>query len=187
MGWNSLGLTHDFMRRYVRPGAFCIDATAGKGRDTVLLAKLCGPTGRVLAMDIQPAAVEATRALCRAEGVEDRVEILLQSHEHLGEMVPPDSADCVVFNLGWLPGEDHGVFTTRWSSIPALEGALLALRPGGVLSLCIYYGRRNGYEERDAVLEWLTKLDSRVYNVLRVDFPNRGNDPPIPVFILKEG
>ena len=36
MGWNSLGITHDFMARQVRPGELCIDATAGRGRDTLL-------------------------------------------------------------------------------------------------------------------------------------------------------
>ena len=60
MGWNSLALTHSFMARHVRSGAFCIDATAGRGRDTVLLARLAGPAGRVLALDVQEEAVEAT-------------------------------------------------------------------------------------------------------------------------------
>ena len=68
MGWNSLGLTHDFMTRYVRPGDLCIDATAGKGRDTALLARLTGPTGRVIALDIQPQALEATRRLAEESG-----------------------------------------------------------------------------------------------------------------------
>ena len=30
---NTLGVVHEFLRRSVQPGAFCIDATAGKGRD----------------------------------------------------------------------------------------------------------------------------------------------------------
>jgi SAM-dependent methyltransferase len=186
MGWNSLGLTHDFMARHVGPGAFCIDATAGRGRDTVLLARLAGPSGRVLALDIQPEAVEATRALALAEGVADRVEVRLMGHQDLDRCAAPGTADCVVFNLGWLPGASHGVFTTAETTLPALEKALEILKPGGVLSLCVYYGKENGYQERDAVLDWLRGLDPRVYNVLRLDFPNRTGDPPIPVFILKE-
>ena len=66
---NTLGVVHEFLRRSVQPGAFCIDATAGKGRDTALLCRLAGPEGRVLAFDIQPEAVEQTRALLEAEGV----------------------------------------------------------------------------------------------------------------------
>ena len=186
MGWNSLALTHSFMARYVRPGAFCIDATAGRGRDTVLLARLAGPAGRVLALDIQEEAVEATRALVRQEGLEDRVEVLQMGHQDLDRCAAPGTADCIVFNLGWLPGADHRVFTAAGTTLPALEKALDILKPGGVLSLCIYYGKENGYEERDAVLRWLRGLDPRVWNVLRIDFPNRENDPPIPVFLLKE-
>ena len=46
---NTLTIVHDFLRRQVKPGAFCIDATAGKGRDTALLCHLAGEQGRVLA------------------------------------------------------------------------------------------------------------------------------------------
>ena len=186
-GWNSLALTHDFIARRVRTGDLCIDATAGRGRDTVLLAKLTGPAGRVIALDIQPEAVEATRALVRREGVADRVEVRLLDHREMGELAEQGTVGCVAFNLGWLPGGDHAVHTRAESTIPALEAALELLRPGGVVSLCIYYGKQNGYEERDRVLEWLETLDDRRYSVIRVSFPNRKNDPPIPVFIQKNG
>lgn len=184
---NSLALTHDFMARHVRPGDLCIDATAGRGRDTVLLARLTGPAGRVIALDIQRSAVEATGALAQREGVADRVEVRLLDHREMGSLAEKGTVGCVAFNLGWLPGGDHRIHTAAESTIPALEAALELLRPGGVLSLCIYYGKENGYEERDRVLQWLETVDDRLYNVLCVTFPNRRNDPPIPVFILKNG
>ena len=34
---NTLAMVHAFLRQHVRPGALCIDATAGRGRDTALL------------------------------------------------------------------------------------------------------------------------------------------------------
>ena len=37
MQLNTLGVVHEFLKQNVREGAFCIDATAGKGRDTALL------------------------------------------------------------------------------------------------------------------------------------------------------
>ena len=46
MQLNTLGMVHDFLKQTVRPGSFCIDATAGKGRDTALLCRLAGPEGR---------------------------------------------------------------------------------------------------------------------------------------------
>lgn len=187
MSFNSLVLTHEFMARFVRPGDLCIDATAGRGRDTVLLAKLTGPTGRVIALDIQPEAAEATRALAAQEGVSDRVEVRLLGHQEMGRLAEKETVGCVAFNLGWLPGGDHGIHTTAQTTLSALEAALELLRPGGALSLCIYYGKENGYEERDRVLEWLEGLDDRRFSVLCLSFPNRKNDPPIPVFILKNG
>ena len=45
------------------------------------------------------------------------------------------------------------------------------------------YGGANGYTERDAVLHWLETLDDRRYSVLRCDWANRRNDPPMPIFI----
>lgn len=185
LSWNSLALTHDFMARYVRPGDLCIDATAGRGRDTVLLARLAGPEGRVIALDIQPEAVEATQALVRREGVADRVEVRLLDHREMGCLAENGTVGCVAFNLGWLPGGDHRVHTAAETTIPALEAALELLRPGGVISLCLYYGKETGYEERDRVLKWLETVDDRRYSVLCLTFPNRRNDPPIPVFILK--
>lgn len=187
MGWNSLRLTHDFMARQVRPGDLCIDATAGKGRDTVFLAGLTGPTGKVIALDIQPQALEATRRLAEQAGVSPWVETRLLTHARIGEVAAPGSVSCIDFNLGWLPGGDHTLHTQKETTLRALEQSLELLRPGGVLSLCIYYGKENGYEERDAVLAWLEGLDDRLYNVLVLTFPNRKNDPPIPVFLLKEG
>jgi len=79
------------------------------------------------------------------------------------------------------------VFTQKESSVAAIEQGLNCLKPGGIMSLCIYYGRNNGYEERDAILEYVRSLDHRKYTVMVVDFANRINDPPIPVFIVKEG
>lgn len=183
--FNSLALTHEFMADHVRPGDLCIDATAGRGRDTILLAKLTGPTGKVIALDIQPEAVEATRALAEKEGFSDRVEVHLLGHQEMGCLAEKGTVGCVVFNLGWLPGGDHRIHTVAQTTIPALELSLRLLRPGGVISLCIYYGKENGCDERDRVLAWLEGLDDRRYSVLQVTFPNRKNDPPIPVFILK--
>ena len=51
---------HHFLEQHVHPGDFCIDATAGKGNDTEFLCQLTGSRGRVLAFDIQQAAVDAT-------------------------------------------------------------------------------------------------------------------------------
>ena len=50
-----------FIRNQVQDGDLCIDATMGNGNDTLLLSRLCGSTGKVLAFDIQEQALNATR------------------------------------------------------------------------------------------------------------------------------
>lgn len=181
---NTLNVVHDFLRRQVKPGAFCIDATAGKGRDTALLCRLVGEGGRVIAFDVQQDAVDQTRALLAAEGLQ--AEVVLDSHANMARYVVPESIDCIVFNFGRLPGGDPHIFTTADTSLPAIDAGLALLKPGGVMVLAIYYGKENGYDEKNAILEHLKALNDRVFTVLACDWLNRKHDPPLPIFIWKE-
>ena len=181
---NTLDVVHDFLRRQVKPGAFCIDATAGKGRDTALLCRLAGAEGHVLAFDVQQEAVAQTRTLLDAEGL--TAEVVLDSHANMARYAAPESVDCIVFNFGRLPGGDPKIFTTAASSIPAIDAGLSLLRPGGIMALALYYGKENGYEEKNAVLQHLKSLNDHVFTVLACDWLNRKHDPPLPIFIWKE-
>ena len=181
---NTLNVVHDFLRRQVKPGAFCIDATAGKGRDTALLCRLVGEGGRVIAFDVQQDAVDQTRALLAAEGLQ--AEVVLDSHANMARYAASESVDCIVFNFGRLPGGDPHIFTTADTSLPAIDAGLALLKPGGVMALAIYYGKENGYDEKNAILEHLKALNDRVFTVLACDWLNRKHDPPLPIFIWKE-
>ena len=184
MRLNTLSMVHEFLKQHVAPGAFCIDATAGKGRDTALLCRLAGESGRVLAFDIQPDATAQTKALLAAEGL--NAEVILDTHAHMEQYAAPETVDCVVFNFGRLPGGDPAVFTRAESSVAAINAGLRLLKPGGVMAIALYYGKENGYGERDAILAYLQTLDDRRFSVLRCDWANRRNDPPMPIFIWKE-
>lgn len=186
MGLNTLFFAHKFVTEHVHPGDLVIDATAGKGRDTVFLCSLVGETGTVLAFDIQPDAIAQTKALVSAHGYEAIATVIQDSHANLLHYAQPETVSCIMFNFGWLPGGDHTIFTRPETSIPAIEAALQLLKPGGVLSLCIYYGGESGYTERDALLAYLATLDPRTYTVLVSTFHNREGDPPIPVSVYKE-
>ena len=181
---NTLTIVHDFLRRHVRPGAFCIDATAGRGRDTALLCRLAGEQGRVLAFDIQDDAIRQTRALLESEGL--RAEVIQDSHANMAQYASPGTVDCIVFNFGRLPGGDPKIFTTAASSLPAIDAGLNLLRSGGVMALALYYGKENGYDEKNAILAHLKSLNDRLFTVLACDWLNRKHDPPLPIFIWKE-
>ena len=183
--FNALTLSHQFMKEHLQKGAFCIDATAGRGKDTLFLAQHCGENGRILAFDIQQDALDSTKNLLTEHGLQEKVSLILDSHSNMEQYADAESVDLICFNFGWLPGGDHNIFTRTESSIAAIDAALRLLKTGGAMSLCIYYGKNNGYEERDAILAYLKTIDPRTASVLVCEFVNRGNDPAIPVFILK--
>ena len=146
----------DFLAARLGRPRLCIDATCGNGGDTAFLCGLTAPEGRVLGFDIQPEAIASTRKHLEQLGVPaSRYELHCQSHADLLQVVQPGTADAVMFNFGWLPGADHAVFSTAQSSIPALQAALEAVRPGGVVSAILYSGQVIGTDEKQTVLEYL--------------------------------
>lgn len=182
----TISLLHTWMRKKVTEGAFCIDATAGKGKDTALLAELVGNTGKVIAMDIQEAAICATEMLLQRKGLDKNVTLVLDSHANIQQYAAPGTVDCIAFNLGYLPGGDHHIATQANSTIAALEQSLQLLKPFGMIVMAIYHGGDTGFEERDAVLAWLKQIDHKQYTVLVTDFYNRPNCPPLAVCIIRE-
>lgn len=182
---NALSIVHDFLRAHLGPGMFAVDATAGNGHDTAFLCSLVGPEGKVLAMDIQPAAVESTRHRLQTLGYA-QARVVCDSHANLARYARPGTVDAAVFNLGYLPGGDHGVFTVPETSVPALRTALDLLRPGGVLTVCAYSGGLQGTTERDAVLAFARSLPEAQYRVELELFSHRAGLPPVPVCIEKK-
>lgn len=140
----------------------------------------------MLALDVQQKAVEATRARLEKEGFGPIARVVQADHARLAEFAGPASADCVVFNFGYLPGADHALFTTPASSLPALKAALDILKPGGVLAACLYSGGPNGDGERKAVEEFFAALPLTKYTVLACRFANWADTAPLPCFVLKK-
>lgn len=178
-------LVQDYLAAHLPHAALCIDATCGNGGDTAFLCGLSAASGgRVLGFDIQPEAIASTRAHLAQKGF--TAELHRDSHANLLQYVTPGTADAVMFNFGWLPGADHAVFSTAGSSIPALEAALTALRPGGVLSAILYSGRVIGSDEKRHILQWARALPLTKCTVLVCDFANWADTAPLPCLLLKK-
>ena len=177
----------DFLAaRLVHP-RLCVDATCGNGGDTAFLCGITAPEGKVVGFDVQEAAIASTRKHLEQLGVPaSRYELHCQSHADLLQIVQPGTADAVMFNFGWLPGADHAVFSTAQSSIPALQAALEAVRPGGVVSAILYSGQVIGTDEKQTVLEYLRALPLKSFTVLVCDFANWAETAPLPCIILKK-
>lgn len=176
---------HRMVREHIHEGDLCIDATMGNGNDTEFLCRCVGESGKVLAFDIQQQALEHTGQRLNKQLLYQNYELVLDGHEHMADYAKEGTVSCILFNLGYLPAGDHALATKADTTIQAMEAGLELLKKEGVMSICIYSGGDSGYEERDAVLEWLKKLDHKKYLVLLTSYFNRPNDPPIPVLAVK--
>lgn len=177
---------HEILRSQApKEGTLYIDATMGKGQDTLFLCRMAGGQGQVMAFDIQREAVEMTEQLLTEQGVCGRARLIQDGHEHMDRYAQEESADVICFNFGYLPGGDHAIATRPETSIEAIQKGLRILKPGGMMSLCIYSGGDTGMGEKQEILSFLKTLPSREYTVIVNEYYNRGNNPPIPVFIFK--
>jgi len=184
--FSALDIINRILDEHVQEGDHCIDATAGRGFDTLHLCRLVGDSGHVTAFDIQQDAVDSTKALLAEHGVAHRAQVMLKSHSEMEQHFAPESISLITFNFGWLPKGDHSINTRKETSIAAIEQGLRLLKNGGIMTLIIYYGRDTGFEERDAILEYLPTLDNRKFTVVEMPFVNRTNCPPIPIVIIKD-
>lgn len=183
--FSALNIINKIIDENVMEGDICIDATAGRGNDTLHLCRLVGDSGHVTAFDIQSEAVESTKELLKNNGMENRGTVLLKSHSEMDTFFEENSVSFITFNFGWLPRGSHNIFTHKETSIEAIEKGLKLLKKGGIMSLIIYYGKETGFEEKDALLNFLPTIDSFKYTVIEMPFVNRPNCPPIPIIIIK--
>jgi ubiquinone/menaquinone biosynthesis C-methylase UbiE len=170
------------LRDWIRPGDTVIDATAGNGHDTVFLAERVGPTGKVLAFDVQDAAIAASRLRVEEAGTAARVEFHRCSHALMGKFAEAGSVAAIMFNLGYLPGEDHDLTTTTSGTLSALEAAGRLLRPGGFLSVICYPGHEGGMEEACSVESWLTAKSSDHWRLAK--YAMLGTRRPAPFLLI---
>ncbi|WP_309119104.1 class I SAM-dependent methyltransferase [Paenibacillus sp.] len=190
MGFLSiLSFAHALVRERVRPGDIAVDATMGNGHDTLFLAGLVGDGGRVIAFDVQEAALANTRERLAAAGVPaSRCSLLLRDHAELAEALPAEAhgrVAAVLFNLGYLPGGDHSVVTTPASTLQALDAGLASLRPGGVLCAVVYPGHAGGAEEAGAVEAWAAGVPQERFQAMTYRFVNQRSAPPYVVAVEK--
>lgn len=165
---------HHRLEAALRRGDRAIDATAGNGHDTLKMASLVGREGLVVALDLQKAAIEATRDRLRRAGQESQVRLVCADHagflpaletKHEREM------SAIVFNLGYLPGSDKGVTTQAEATVEALRSALRLLKVDAPLLVTAYRGHPGGQAEADAVAAWVASLDRDRWSIKRDDPP----------------
>lgn len=164
------GFAHKLAAEVLKEGGTAIDATAGNGQDTVYLAKLVGDQGHVLAIDIQPLAVATTQAKLAAEELSTRCEVHVADHANLEQLAAKlkGKVDCVLFNLGYLPGSDHSLVTKPLTTGKALHAALGVVHAGGRIIIVSYTGHPGGEDESETVEAFGTSCEEAGHDVRRI-------------------
>lgn len=180
----SLFQAHELARFAVKEGDTVVDATMGNGHDTEFLANLVGEKGRVFAFDIQPQALERTRERLEKAHCIDQCTLILDGHQNMDVYVH-EPVKLVIYNLGYLPKGDHTIGTKYETTREAIEKSLSLISDDGIVLVVIYYGGDSGFEEKEALLSFLNTLDCRNFSVMRTEFINQINCPPILIAIEK--
>ncbi len=161
----------------VGEGDTAVDATAGNGRDTIFLAGLVGPSGRVYAFDIQQRAIRKTASLLEQNNLHKRVALIHAGHESMASHIE-GPVTAAMFNLGYLPGGDRSIVTRPETTLQGLAAALQLLKSGGLATLVIYPGHEGGAKEKKALLDYCCTLDSEEFRVIYTRLLNCSGNPP---------
>lgn len=178
---------HQLLKETIRPGETVIDATVGKGKDTVFLATLVGSSGSVIGFDIQKEAIDSTRDKLLLTGLHTQTTLHHMGHEQVGTVLSEkEKIGAALFNLGYLPTGDKTITTTCDTTLVSIQALLPHLRKGGIIVLVVYPGHPEGKREAQALLEWIPTLSQADFDVLHYSFLNQKNAPPFLLAIEKK-
>lgn len=170
-------LSHYIIKSFCINFDIAVDATLGNGHDSDFLSE---NFSKVYAFDIQKQAIDKYK-----EKNKSNVCLINDSHENFREYIK-EEVDCIVYNLGFLPGGDKEI-TTKWqSTLKSLEAGLDILEKGALVTIAVYRGHQEGKKEEEFVLNYVRNLPKNKYGVIVHSFLNRENNPPLLVVIEKK-
>lgn len=183
----ALHFSHALLKEIIQGGDIVVDATMGNGNDTAYLAEIVGSKGLVYAFDVQEQALINTEKKLTELKLKDQTILLQQGHETIEKAIPEETQlTAAIFNLGYLPKSDKQIITKPDTTKKALDALLARLKPTGRIILVVYYGHSGGEAELASVQEYSQKLPQEEYSVMRYQFINQKNNPPILFCIEKK-
>jgi predicted methyltransferase len=182
-------LVHNYLSAQLKPGDHALDATAGNGYDSTVMATLVGPEGRVIAIDIQEAAIAATRTRLEVAGCLAQAELLVANHaQALASLCSKyaQTISAITFNLGYLPGSDRNIQTEPESTLGALRAACELLKSDGLLLVIAYRGHDGGQTEATQVANWMQTVQQRGWTVESHEPIVTGNRVPPILWVARK-
>ncbi|WP_176142418.1 tRNA (mnm(5)s(2)U34)-methyltransferase [Halobacillus hunanensis] len=185
----ALHYAHELMADVLTTGDVAIDGTCGNGHDTQFISQLVGQSGYIYGFDVQEEAITNTKQRLIDHQLIEQTTLIHDSHAAIEQHIPDDHLrrlKAAIFNLGYLPGSDKSVITEADHTLSSIQSILSYIQKGGLVVLVVYYGHPGGEEEKTALLNYVSRLDQRHYNVLQHGFINQRNQPPFILAIEKK-
>jgi SAM-dependent methyltransferase len=185
-----IDLAHRLWLALLKPGDVVIDATCGNGHDALILAQavLTADAGRLIGYDIQADAISATRQRLSASLTPEqlmRIELHCKSHRDLDDHLEESSVALIVYNLGYLPGSNKLLTTTRDTTLQSVRRALALIKSVGVISITCYPGHAEGAVEEEELLALCSQLQADMWSCCHHRWVNRRHAPSL-LIIQKE-
>jgi ubiquinone/menaquinone biosynthesis C-methylase UbiE len=139
---------------HIRPGMTVMDLGPGMATFTLDLARFAGPTGRVIAVDIQDRMLEQVKKRAAKAGLLDRIETRLVGDDASWANGLAGRVDFALAFYMVHEVPDAGAFFTLVRSTLAPGGRLLVVEPKIHVSACAYAAtvdaaRQAGFETVD--------------------------------------
>lgn len=170
-------ISHYIVKEFLKNKDIAIDATLGNGYDTDFLSE---NFKEVYSFEIQKYACENY-----AKRKNNNVTVINESHDLLKKYVSTN-VDCIMYNLGFLPGGNKEVTTKHETSFKSIKEGTELLRSGGIMTICLYRGHGEGKEEEKIIMPYLESLPKDQFGVMYHSFLNRSKDAPILIVIEKK-
>lgn len=174
---NISDLSHYIIKDFVKNKKVAIDGTLGNGYDTDFLAILFE---KVYSFDIQKEACDNY-----INKKNDNVTVINDSH-HLFNKYIEEPVDCIMYNLGFLPGGNKEITTLHNTSLESIKIGLDLLNSGGIMTICIYRGHNEGKIEETCIVEYLKTLPKNQFGVMVQSYLNRQDVSPLLVIVEKK-
>jgi len=167
-------LAHHFFKSFLKPHDRVIDATLGHGKDSQKILSLI-PQGFLYGFDIQEKAILSAQKKLGEVG--QNFKLFCVSHSHFPEELKKETIRLIIYNLGYLPGEDKSITTLSSSTLESCQQAWELLAPFGVLSIMCYPGHEEGAKEEKVLVDWASSLDKKLALVTDIALTNRIKAP----------
>ena len=158
-------LSHSIIENHLEKKIIAIDATLGNGYDTDFL---CERFEKVYSFDVQEEAC------------------LNDSHHKFDEYVIEDKVNCIMYNLGFLPGSNKEITTLAKTTMKSIEAGLELLDSNGIMTIAIYRGHSEGKNEENFIMEYVRNLPKNIYGVMLHEYLNRAKSAPLLIVIEKK-